>query len=161
MSKVVSLIEKYLVGNGGNRLDEKKLQILGTQLTYFIYQPDSRPWPKHEYDQYRKDLITIYTGDNHKVDSHVTYELYIYCEPYNSVSIMEIRQVNNKATRGTKINYDIIEIYKDGKKQGKKDVFFEAKSMNKVVFSAYNDNTLDPYYPEGVIGGKRLSDNLK
>ena len=158
MSKVVNLIEKYLMKNGGDRLDEKKLQILGTQLTYLIHQPDSRPYPKEGYDQkdqQRSDIITIFTGDNHKVDGDVSYEIKYLAEASRTVYIQEIKITNKKATKGTKIFYDVIEIYPDGKKQGKREVFFKAKSMNKEVFMAYNDIS-DSHYPVAEIGNTPL-----
>lgn len=58
---------------------------------------------------------------------------------------------------GKKISFDTLELYKDGKETGNKDLFVSAKENNKNVFLAFLDNS-DMYYPTAhcTINGKDI-----
>ena len=167
MSKVVNLIEKYLVKNG-NRLDERKIEIKGSNdnTSYLLhYQNTSSLSPGGR----KKDIVSFYTDNDiisYEIEIETDHDTFLDC-------ITKLQPTNNHVKKGTKINFDKVEISLRGESNNSKKIrtFIKAYHKGKIVFYAYNDESdygqdaekvkymkgvLPNWFPKAEIGTKPL-----
>lgn len=140
MKKINKIVDKYL--------EESKHIILGNKdnTSYLLHFSDpSTPRP----DKMRKDIISFYT------DTVNSYEISYECDEHFVESIYTMKKTNRHTQKGTKINFDKVEIYEKGNRKVNIYTYIKAYFKNKIVFYAIDDYS-DFDFPEAFVGTKPL-----
>ena len=147
MSKVVSLIEKYLVRNGG-KLNEEAMKKSG----YLMHKSAG---VNPEYDKSGKyvDYVSIYFDDG-DVDSYEIHHELFKGTGWPMHEINSVESSNKKITSGSKIKFDSIFIEENGRYIKNRDVYIAARLGGKTVWIACVVQK-DPNYPYTIISGDR------